>query len=263
MKCSGFAAFALAFLSATVPLSARAGDSYTLALTWLPAFCTDNADRAECKNASAVQSPLVLHGLWPNWDVNGDGRQDGDDAYCLDAGPARDSVMRSDQGNGGGGDGGGGDGGWNDLPDVALSKAMKADLPAVMPGTLSHLDRHEWWKHGACSGLKPDDYFGAAILMTRQMQLGAFGKFLDAHKGQSVTLKELLAVFDREFGKGSARALKVGCDRAADGAASLVEIQIRLKRDRIADGLLASTLDTAGKAPKGKCGATVLIQPAQ
>ena len=253
MKHHGLIACALALVSMTGARSAQAGDGYTLALTWQPTFCAGKADRAECKELGDAQSPLVLHGLWPSWDVNRDGRKDGDDAYCLDAGPARDSVMRADKG----------DGGWSDLPEVALSKAMKADLPAVMPGALSHLDRHEWWKHGTCSGLKPDDYFAAAILLTRQMQLGAFGKFLVTHQGQSVALKELLDVFDREFGKGSARALKVTCDKAEDGTASLSEIQIRLQRNRIADGLLASTLDTSDRAPKGKCGATLLVEQAQ
>ena len=244
----GGAALALALLC--VPADpAAAFDGYTLALTWQPAFCAAHGDRAECK--AAAQSPLVLHGLWPDWDVNGDGRRDGGDAYCLDAGPARDSVIAADKG----------DGGWNDLPEITLSKAIRADLPAVMPGAQSHLDRHEWWKHGTCSGLKPDDYFTAAILLTRQAQLGALGKFLADHQGQTVMLQDLLAVFDQELGAGSRRALKVTCDRTDQGTASLLtEIQISLRRDRIADGLLSTTLETGGKAPRGRCGPRILIQ---
>ena len=252
MQSPGFIALGLAVFCATVALPAQAFDGYTLALSWMPAFCSDHADRAECKDMSALQSPLVLHGLWPGWDVNGDGKRSADDAYCLDAGPARDSVMQADKG----------DGGWSDLPEVALTKAMKADLPAVMPGARSQLDRHEWWKHGSCSGLKPIDYFAAAILLTRQMQIGAFGRFLDAHAGQSVALKELIGVFDQEFGAGSSRALKVSCVRGADGASSLTEIQLRLQRDQIGDGLLPTTLDTSRKMSKGKCGASVEITAA-
>jgi ribonuclease T2 len=245
----GFAALGLASLFFVHPTSAAADDSYILALSWQPAFCAAHSDRVECK-APPVQSPLVLHGLWPDWDVNGDGKRNDSDAYCLDAGPARDSVIAADKG----------DAGWKDLPEMTLTKAMKDDLPAIMPGAESHLDRHEWWKHGTCSGLKPIDYFGAAILLTRQAQLGAFGKFIAARAGSAVRLKDLIAVFDQEFGAGSSRALKVSCARGADGASSLAEIQLRLKRDRIAEGLQPTTLDTSRKPAKGKCGSTVFIQ---
>jgi ribonuclease T2 len=245
----GFAALGFASLLFIHPNAAAAEDSYILALTWQPAFCAAHNDRVECK-AAPVQSPLVLHGLWPDWDVTGDGRRNDDDAYCLDVGPARDSVVKADKG----------DAGWKDLPQMTLTPAMKDDLPAIMPGAESHLDRHEWWKHGTCSGLKPIDYFSAAILLTRQAQLGAFGKFIAARAGSSVRLKDLIAVFDQEFGPGSARALKVSCAKSADGSSSLTEIQLRLKRDQIAEGLLPATLDTSRKASKGKCGSTVSIQ---
>lgn len=251
MQRFGFAALGLASLLFVHPASAAADDSYILALSWQPAFCAAHNDRVECK-ATPAQSPLVLHGLWPDWDVNGDGQRNDDDAYCLDAGPARDSVIAADKG----------DTGWKDLPEMTLTRAMKDDLPAIMPGAESHLDRHEWWKHGTCSGLQPVDYFGAAILLTRQAQLGAFGKFLAARAGSSVRLKDLVAVFDQEFGAGSSRALKVSCARGADGASSLTEIQLRLKRDQIAEGLLPTTLDTSRKPSNGKCGSTVEITAA-
>ena len=247
----GFAALALASLISIAPASAEAENSYILALTWQPAFCAAHAGRVECK--APAQSPLVLHGLWPDWDVNGDGKRNDGDAYCLDAGPARDSVIAADKG----------DAGWKDLPEMTITKAIKDDLPAIMPGADSHLDRHEWWKHGTCSGLNPSDYFAAAILLTRQTQIGDLGKYLADHQGQPVALKDLLAAFDRQFGAGASRALKVSCDRAADGASTLSEIQLRLKRDRIADGLLATTLDTSRKPSKGKCGSTLLIQSAK
>lgn len=247
----GFAALGFASFLSIHSNSAAAEDSYILTLTWQPAFCAAHDDRVECQ--AAAHSPLVLHGLWPDWDVNGDGRRDDDDAYCVDAGPARDSIVKADKG----------ESGWKDLPQMTLTPAMKDDLPAVMPGAESHLDRHEWWKHGTCTGLNPVDYFAAAILLTRQAQLGAFGKFIAARAGSAVRLKDLIAVFDQEFGAGSARALKVSCAKDADGASSLAEIQIRLKRDEIAEGLLPTTLDTSRKPSKGKCGSTISIQVAK
>lgn len=253
MRYLGFATMLGTLLACLAAAPASAGDSYTLALTWQPAFCADRQDRAECRETDAGASPLVLHGLWPDWDANGDGRRDGDDAYCLDPGPARDSIVGIDTG----------DGGWKDLPAVDMTEAMKDDLPAIMPGARAHLDRHEWWKHGTCSGLKPVDYFGAAILLTRQMQLGAFGAFLAEHQGESVKLKALLGVFDAEFGPGSARALKLACSPAPDGTMVLSEIQLRLKRERIGEGLLPSTLETGGRAPRGKCGTTLRIEAAR
>src|SRR4051794_2628711 len=69
--------------------AAQADDAYLLALTWQPGFCAGHAALAECKE---VKPRLVLHGLWPDWDVNGDGKRDAADDFCVGT-SGRDAII--------------------------------------------------------------------------------------------------------------------------------------------------------------------------
>ena len=136
---------------------ASAEDSYLLALAWQPGFCADqaHADFSECKIAPKDQPRLVLHGLWPDWDANGDGKRNAADDFCIPGDDNRNSMMALDKGN------------WLKLPPMKLSQASSNDLAAAMPGTAAGLDRHEWWKHGTCSKLPANEYFAIAIALLR------------------------------------------------------------------------------------------------
>src|SRR5581483_6594649 len=106
---------------------AYAGDSFLLALTWQPTFCSgSHASFAECKTAASTPPRLVLHGLWPDWDVNGDGKRDGDDDFCVAAGEDRKAAIALD-------DAAAKSGNWLQLPKVPLSPASETDLDSVMP----------------------------------------------------------------------------------------------------------------------------------
>ena len=104
---------------------ASAEDSYLLALAWQPGFCADqaHADFSECKIAPKDQPRLVLHGLWPDWDANGDGKRNAADDFCIPGDDNRNSMMALDKGN------------WLKLPPMKLSQARSNDLAAAMPGT--------------------------------------------------------------------------------------------------------------------------------
>jgi ribonuclease T2 len=222
---------------------ASAEDSYLLALTWHPAFCERHAARAECKAGAKAKPRLVLHGLWPDWDVNGYGKRNAGDAFCS---PDRNAMVELDRGN------------WLKMPPIELSEAGTGDLRAAMPGTATGLDRHEWWKHGTCSGLIAADYFAAAIALLREVERGSLGRLLVDEAGGTVARKRLLGAFEADFGYGTSRALVLDCTRDGDEAV-LTEIRIRLKRATVAQGLTADNLAIPPKAPRGDCGAEVEI----
>ncbi len=223
---------------------ASAEDSYLLALTWEPGFCAGetHASFAECKLAPKDKPRLVLHGLWPDWDVNGDGKRNAGDGFCVAKANDRNSMMALDGGN------------WLKLPPVKLSEASTGDLAAAMPGIVAGLDRHEWWKHGTCSKLEADVYFAIAVALLREVERGSLARLIVDSAGAPVARKELLDAFERDFGAKSARALALDCK---DGA--LLEIRVRLKRATVTQGLTAETLAIPTKPPRGDCPAEVQI----
>jgi len=222
--------------------AASAEDSYLLALTWEPAFCSDHADEAACRIAPKDKPRLVLHGLWPDWDANGDGRRNGGDAFCITDASKRREMMALDGGD------------WLKLPAVRLSQASRNDLVRAMPGTVAGLDRHEWWKHGTCSELPADDYFAIAIALMREVERSSLARLIVDYAGRSVGRKKMLDAFELDFGPKSARALNLDCDGDA-----LQEIRIRLKRATVGQGLTAETLAIPAKAPHGDCGTEIRI----
>jgi ribonuclease T2 len=230
------------------PVAARAEDSYLLAMSWQPAFCAagDHAPLPECKLAKGAAPRLVLHGLWPDWDVNADGKRNAGDDFCIAGESDRNSVIGLDGGD------------WRKLPEVKLSAATGRDLDAVMPGVASGLERHEWWKHGTCSGLAAEDYFALATVLALQVERSAIGRLIAGKAGQAVDRKALLDAFEREFGAKSARALTLDCAKAAGGGA-LQEIRIRLQRAKLAEGLNAAALAKPAKPVRGDCPAKIQI----
>jgi ribonuclease T2 len=226
------------FLASAVPAFAE-NSTYVLALFWQPGICFSvrGAEKGECRPNGTAQ--LALHGLWPNADRNGDGRQDADDDYCLP--PAeRARVIALDKAQ------------WDfpKLPPVPLSDDLRADLARAMRG-MSHLDRHEWWKHGTCSGFDAERYFAAAVALTDAVGETYLGKLIVDHAGQDVARRDLLQAFSKEFGQGSERALQLLCRK--DGADFyLSEIRLRLRVEAVEAPLSAQSLDTA-RAIKGSC----------
>ena len=122
-------------------------DLYVLALSWEPAFCTTTAGAGQQECAPAPErfsdKNLILHGLWPG-NYN-DPKHTYN--YCgVDA--AIKALDRPAT--------------WNQLPPVGLSDGLQGRMAERMPGTASHLERHEWYTHGVCSGLTAEEYFDVA-----------------------------------------------------------------------------------------------------
>lgn len=96
-------------------------DFYVLSLSWSPSWCASQGDRAAASVQCAGPRPFgfVVHGLWPQYDK-------GFPESCAVSGPG---------------------------PDRALVDSMLDLMPS--PG----LVRHQWRKHGTCSGAAPAAFF--------------------------------------------------------------------------------------------------------
>jgi ribonuclease T2 len=95
-------------------------DFYVLALSWSPGFCeTPAAARAQAQCEPGANLGFVVHGLWPQYDHG----------FPEECGPAARVPSR-----------------------IALEGARN-----LYPS--EGLARHEWARHGTCSGKSPTDYF--------------------------------------------------------------------------------------------------------
>ncbi len=219
-------------------------DYYVLALTWLPAFCEQHPDLAECSFATHSSDAfaarhLILHGLWPN---QSNDSQHGY-GFC-GVSPDIKSLDQSHQ--------------WCQMPNPGLSQAALSGLTAVMPGAnpQSCLEWHEWYRHGSCSGYPPDEFFGRAGALVKAVAQSSFGNFLAEHTGQTVALADLAKAFEADYGPGSADDVGFQCSRQGDGKDILTEVNIGLARQLLDSEQLGKML---APQPHGNCPADVLL----
>lgn len=184
-------------------------DYYLLSLSVAPSFCAlspANQAKAECRtltDAAYRQTPLTVHGLWPNR-----------------AGVSV-SVNRQPQHCPG-------------PPLTALPDELQARLRLYMPGGAG-LARHEWERHGTCSGLSPEAYF-ATLVRLAQSADGTIGNVLrnNGMLGHQVRIEDLVA----RIASGDpalARAMVVSCHfpraGSSNGQALIDEVRITLSKD--------------------------------
>jgi ribonuclease T2 len=121
-------------------------------------------------------------------------------------------------------------GDWDSLPAPVLDTATAAQLAAVMPGTRSALERHEWLKHGTCSGLSAEAYFGRAIALTTEINQSALGQLFASHVGRQLTSGDVAGALSRDFGSAAGRRVAISCRR--DGSRDLItELEFSLHGD--------------------------------
>lgn len=213
-------------------------DSYVLAVTWAPAFCERHRDRVECKqlpeNDAANQS-FSLHGLWPNRASCGM-----DYAYCGDVRTEANKFCS-----------------YPALPE--LSAPVQDRLAKAMPSARygGCLDRHEWWKHGACAFERADDYFATAVDLVEQLNRSAFvTTFIQRQVGKTVTRAALFAAFDQAFGSGARRRVSLFCDREDQ----LTELRLSLPAKLDQSIALEQLLERGGgSVNRGSCGERIIL----
>ena len=112
-------------------------DYYLLALSWSPAFCKTKAGHQPGKNAQcSANLGFVVHGLWP---------QNIGKAYPHDCGPEADVPVQ--------------------IAAIALNAT-----PPMPPGD-EQLLKHEWTKHGTCTGLNMTEYFTAIKITAEKIKI--------------------------------------------------------------------------------------------
>lgn len=150
---------------------------------------------------------------------------------------------------------------WCALPALETDDQTRTELQKFMPGSLSCLDRHEWLKHGTCSGLAADAYFDLATRLTEGFAATGLATYLRSNVGKEVPLRRLVDAFAAEFGAGAGAALDVTC-RRWDGHAYLVELRLALKPDAIDKPLTGKSLFVGNRERRETCAKTVVIDPA-
>ena len=165
---------------------------YVLAASWQPAFCETKPDKVECRTQTSQRfdaSHFALHGLWP---------QPRSLSYCR---VERPQIEDDEAGR------------WDELPAVALEPATEEELSKVMPGTQSHLERHEWTKHGTCYATTAEEYFADALGVMRALNGSAVQELFASRIGQFVSFEEIRKAFDQSFGAGAGRRVRMQCAR--------------------------------------------------
>jgi ribonuclease T2 len=179
-------------------------DYYLLSLSIAPSFCAlspANQAKQECQaltEADFQQTPLTVHGLWPNRTGVSVNLQPHD---C--EGP----------------------------PLGPLPEATEAELRRYMPGGPG-LARYEWRKHGACSGLTPESYFAAVADLARKANatIGAVMRE-QGMLGQRMRVADLLAAVAARY-QALAPAIVVDCRQPRGGGEALVdEIRVVLSKE--------------------------------
>jgi len=208
---------------------------FIFSLSWQPAFCETKPDKIECKAETADgfdASHFTLHGLWP--EPNGN-------FYCGVSGAdkANDSPAH-----------------WQDLPPVELDAATRQELDQVMPGTASRLERHEWIKHGTCSGLSQQAYFSEALDLVRAVNGSAARDLFAQNVGNELTSDQIRNAFDSAFGDGAGKRIRVACVRDPSSGRRLIsEVTVGLAGplgpDSSLAGLLMASAPTGAGCPKG------------
>lgn len=165
--------------------SAKDFDFYVLSLSWSPSYCAaEGADANRQQCEAGRPYAFVVHGLWPQFER-------GYPSDCA-AGTAR-------------------------VPG-ALTRSLLDIMPS--PG----LVRHEWQKHGTCTGLSQTDYFRILRAARQKVAIPDEYRRLDGYR--MVAPQEVEDAFLRANRGLRPDAVAVTCDRRY-----LREVRICMTRD--------------------------------
>jgi ribonuclease T2 len=118
-------------------------DFYVLALSWSPSYCEAEGESANRQQCGASRPyAFVVHGLWPQFERG----------YPQNCAAAE-----------------------RDVPGPTVRKLLD-----IMPS--SGLIRHQWQKHGSCSGLTQGDYFDVLRAAREKIVVPADFARLDAYR---------------------------------------------------------------------------------
>ncbi|PJE80754.1 Ribonuclease I [invertebrate metagenome] len=135
-------------------------DYFILSISWQPTFCKEQKNKPECQSSNTL---FALHGLWPTTDKKPY------PAYC------QGQIAKP----------------FGHYTTLPLDQELSKKLSSNMPGTQSYLDRHEWHKHGSCSGMDVKTYYTKSVNYFQWFSDSPVAKQLKSHKGKIVSSKQV------------------------------------------------------------------------
>jgi ribonuclease T2 len=164
-------------------------DYYVLALSWSPTYCASRRGRDDRMQCRQGRGyDFVVHGLWPQY-------RSGWPQYCSG-------------------------------PDVEPPEPLVEAMLDIMPSP--RLVRHQWEKHGTCSGLSPEAYFALTRALYDGLAIPA--RYIDPARSIEVSVDQIVADFTASNRKLVADMMSVHCGNRRDRA-SLAELRICFTRD--------------------------------
>ena len=139
-------AFARSRRHSTAENSSGKFDYYLLSLSWAPTYCAEHPNDNSTECRAGQRKTFVLHGLWPQ------SQSGAPPENCGSARPVSQQIVRH----------------------------MLAYFPS------DSLIQHEWAKHGTCSGLSAQDYFGKVEQAFRKVQVPSQFTALSSQKDFSI-----------------------------------------------------------------------------
>lgn len=205
---------AVAAFSFQAPAQAQTSsyDYLLLAASWQPGFCATHSGKPECQSLAGTWSAshFTLHGLWPN-------NHDGDHPFYCGVSQTQINLDKNNQ--------------WCSMANYGVSNSTLNTLKGVMPGVVSCLDKHEWYKHGTCEGRTADNYWQGASSLVQRLGNTSFTNFVAANVGKYVSRSQLLNAFNSAIGADASKALYLQCTKA-NSISYLTEAWIAIKTDQ-------------------------------
>jgi ribonuclease T2 len=189
--CKTLCALLLAGITLASPADAQRRDApgdfdfYVLALSWSSGFCETSGDRkGKAQCDIGSGHGFVVHGLWPQ----------NERGYPSNCGAFNRSVPRS---------------------------AMEIARP-IFPD--EGLARHEWAKHGTCSGLDPSAYFRATAEARRKVAIPA--RFASPKEAIETSPQDIERAFQAANPGLRPDMMSISCKRGV-----LTEIRVCMSKD--------------------------------
>lgn len=176
-------------------VAASLSGEFTLAVSWQPAFCETAPRKPECQSQTADRfdaDHFTLHGLWPDPAGN---------IYC----DVSQRLRSADEASR-----------WQVLPEPELGDGLKRRLDTRMPGTVSNLHRHEWIKHGTCSGGDAQAYYAVSLALLDALNDTNIRDLFAGNIGGELTAARIRSAFDRAFGEGTGQRVQIECETDDD-----------------------------------------------
>jgi len=200
---------------------------YLLAISWQPAFCQSHQRKLECETQTEDRydaTHLSLHGLWP---------QPRNNAYCN----VSDKDKSIDRRNA-----------WHLLDPLGLTEETFVELFISMPGVASHLQRHEWIKHGTCYSDSAETYYQDSLNLINKINDTNVSTLFANNINKTITSEQIRSAFDEAFGEGSGEKVNVKCRKGL-----IVELWVNLKGDINNDDNISRLLQNAPAVNNVSC----------